>query len=244
MGDIVSSRNSSKEDVTVVLMLGGEGLRLRPFMDNVPKPMIEVGGTPLLETIVRNFVSQGFYNFYFCVNYKADVISSYFGDGSKFGAKISYLNEKQRMGTGGALGLIPEKPKAPLIIMNGDILTKADFSRLLKHHDDAGAWATMCIREHRYQFPYGVVNAKDGKFVSITEKPLQDYFINAGIYVLEPEVLDFVPENASMDMPQLFDVLNGEGKDLAVYPVKEYWMDIGHMEDLGKARADFDEVFG
>lgn len=230
-------------DVWVVLMLGGLGSRLLPLTEDVPKPMIEIGGKPLLENIINTFFTQGFKNFYFSVNYKSDVIKDYFGDGSKFGVNIVYLDEEKRMGTAGALSLLPTTPKSPLIVMNGDILTNNNFSHLINFHRQTNASATMCVREYHQQVPYGVVQTKGSKLHSITEKPSQTYFVNAGIYVINPKVLDHVKDEQYLDMPDLFNKLEEMGEESAVFPIREYWLDIGNLKDLEQGRGEFDKIF-
>ncbi len=239
----VTSHENNNDDVWVVLMLGGLGSRLLPLTEDIPKPMIKIGDKPLLETIVNNFFSQGFKNFYFSVNYKSDVIKSHFGDGSKFGVNITYLDEDKRMGTAGALSLLPNTPTGPLIVMNGDILTNSNFSHLVDFHRQNNAAATMCVREYHQQVPYGVVKTSGTKLQSIVEKPSQTYFVNAGIYVVDPDVLDYVPENDYFDMPNLFDSLESAGKDSAVFPIREYWLDIGNLGDLERGRIEYDKIF-
>ena len=233
-----------QEDVRVILMLGGEGARLLPLTKETPKPMLSIGDKPLLETIIGNFSVQGFKNFYFSVNYKADIIEQYFGDGSRFGVNISYLYEKTRMGTAGALSLLPEVPQGSLIIMNGDILTNSNFCHLVNFHRQNKALATMCVREYEQQIPYGIVTANGMTLQSITEKPSHSYFVNAGIYVVDPDVLGFVPKDQYFDMPQLFDELQKAGKESSVFPIREYWLDIGRHEDLEQARTDYRKIFG
>ncbi len=242
--DILSNTPVSQaKDVWVVLMLGGEGKRLRPLTEDLPKPMIPLGGKPLLETIVANFVTQGFKQFFFCVNYKADIIRAYFSDGSAFGANIVYMTETEPMGTAGALGLLPDLPPGPFIVMNGDILTNSTFAHLIRFHDQTDVQATMCVREYQYQVPYGIVRSEGTRFSSIEEKPLQSYFINAGIYVLDPGVLKYVTKGKPMDMPDLFETLAAQNQESAVFPIREYWLDIGRMQDLEQARTDYHKVF-
>ncbi len=231
------------DNVSVVLMLGGLGSRLLPLTKDVPKPMIEIGGKPLLETIIENFSKQGFRNFYFSVNYKADVIKSYFGDGSAFGVTIKYVNEYKRMGTAGALSLLPDGLEGLIIVMNGDILTNSNFSHLVDFHCQTKAVATMCVREYQQKVPYGVVQTIGTKLRSIVEKPSNTFFVNAGIYVLDTQVLDLVPKDKYFDMPELFDVLDKEDLDSAVFPIREYWLDIGSVHDLERGRAEYDKVF-
>ena len=226
----------------VVLMAGGLGSRLRPFTEDRPKPMLTIGKRPILETILVNFLECGFHRFYISVNYKAEIVKEHFGDGSRWGAQIHYLNETDRMGTAGALGLLPEKPTAPIIVMNGDLLTKTNFSSLLDFHISRGAAATMCVREYDLQVPYGVVKIHDHRLLGVEEKPIQKFFVNAGIYVLSPEAVSLVPPTF-YDMPELFEKLVAQGRETAVYPVMEYWLDIGHVADLEKAMGDFDSFF-
>lgn len=233
-----------REDETwVVLMLGGLGSRLRPLTEDVPKPMLQVGGRPLVETIVRNFVAQGFRRFFFSVNYKAEVFREYFGDGSAFGARIDYLSEEQKLGTAGALSLLPQRPDGPIIVMNGDLLTTINFGQLMASHRETRSLATMSVREYSQQIPYGVVETEGFRLTGVTEKPTQTYFINAGIYVLDPEALDLIPSGTFFDMPQLFDTIMARGGNASVFPIREYWLDIGRLEDLERAQVEYHRVF-
>lgn len=227
----------------VVLMAGGLGSRLGQLTANRPKPLIEVGRKPILETILENFIRHGFRNFYFSVNYLAEMIEGHFGDGSRFGARIEYLRENKRLGTAGALSLLPEPPAEPFFVMNGDILTNVDFGRLLDFHLGSGAEATMCVREYEFQVPYGVVRAEGDRLVRIEEKPVHRSFVNAGIYVLDPAALARVPADAFFDMPQLFERIVESGRDAAVFPIREYWLDIGRGDDLERAREDYQRHF-
>jgi dTDP-glucose pyrophosphorylase len=235
--------NPVKKQNRVVLMAGGLGNRLRPLTNDCPKPMLHVGGKPLLETILENFIEYGFCHFYISVNYMSEVVESYFGDGSRWGVDISYLHEGQKLGTSGALSLLPEKPKEPLIVMNGDLLTKVNFSQLIDFHIEHAAQATMCVREYDFQVPYGVVKIDNHRIVGIDEKPVQRFFINAGIYVLEPSVLDLISPNTLFDMPSLFEILIAQEKETVVFPVREYWLDIGHMTDFDRANGEYGDIF-
>ncbi|MBI3251926.1 MAG: nucleotidyltransferase family protein [Candidatus Omnitrophica bacterium] len=228
-----------------VLMAGGLGSRLRPLTDNCPKPLLQVGRKPLLETILGNFIEYGFRRFYFSVRYKDEMVKNYFGDGSRWGVEIRYLRENDRLGTAGGLGLIREKPERPLIVMNGDLLTKVNFRRLLDFHAEQKAVGTLCIREYDFQVPYGVVRINSHHGVrEIDEKPIQRFFISAGIYVIEPSVLSLIPKGRAMDMPHLFQKLISRKKEVAAFPIREYWLDIGRMDDLKRAQNDYAEVFG
>lgn len=224
----------------VFLMAGGFGTRLRPLTDNCPKPMLKVGSKPILETVIRSFIKAGFINFYISTHYMPEVIEEHFGNGSAFGVNITYIHEKSPLGTGGALGLLPKDlPEGlPLIVMNGDVLTKVDFQRLLDFHVSHDADATMCVREYEYQVPYGVINGEGNKIKSMIEKPNQRFFVNAGIYVVSPKVIQSVPVNQPVDMPNLLEQHIQESNNVLMFPIYEYWLDIGRMADFKKAQVD------
>lgn len=230
-------------DTWVVLMVGGLGIRLRPLTEQSPKPMLHVGGKPVLETVLCGFVAQGFRRFYFCVNYKAEVIEGHFGDGSPWGAEIRYVREAEPLGTAGALSLLPERPPSAFVVMNGDVLTTVDFRQLLRFHREHHAAATMCVRVFDIQVPYGVVKVENQRLVGFEEKPVQSFFVNAGIYVLEPAVLDHMPIGRAFDMPALFERLQAAGSPAALFPVREYWMDMGGQEDYVRANHEYPDVF-
>jgi len=227
----------------VVLMAGGHGVRLRPLTENCPKPLLKVGSKPLLETIIESFVEYGFKHFSIAVNYKAEMVVDHFQDGAKWGAHIDYIYEKSMMGTAGALGILPFKPQEPLLVMNGDLLTKVNFQHLLDFHAEHKALATMCVREYDFQVPYGVVKVENNRIVSIEEKPVHRFFVNAGIYVLDPSTLDVIPPGAPFDMPDLLKAVVARGGETAVFPIREYWLDIGQMEDFRRANGEFAEIF-
>jgi dTDP-glucose pyrophosphorylase len=228
----------------VVLMAGGLGIRLRPLTSQVPKPLVKVGSRPVLETLVERFADQGFSDLYLCINYKGELIREHFRDGSRWGVHITYLEEQRRLGTAGALSLLPERPKEPVIVMNGDLLTRVDFVRLLDFHRRQGFAATMAMREYRHQVPYGVLQLGDGyRITQLVEKPVQRYQVSAGIYVLEPRVLELVPQGSYYDMPILFGELIARKDPVGSFPLRDYWIDIGRLEDLEQAHADFAEIF-
>lgn len=231
----------SKENL-VVLMVGGLGKRLSPLTDNIPKPMLKVGGRPILETIIEGFKQYGYTNFIFTVNYKKEAIQNYFQNGEAFGVSIKYIEETKRMGTAGALSLLPYKPTKPFFVMNGDLLTQVYFQQLMQFHEDHHAYGTMCVREYEYQIPYGVIKANGSELVEILEKPLHKSFVNAGIYVLSPEALQFIPSDTFYDMPTLFEKLISENKKTTVFPIREYWLDIGKMDDFEKANLEYKEL--
>jgi dTDP-glucose pyrophosphorylase len=235
---------SAQYDNWVVIMAGGLGSRLGDLTKHCPKPLISVGGKPLLETILENFRENGFSNFLFSVNYKAGMIEQYFGDGSDWNVNIEYLRENKKMGTAGALSLLEEIPDKPFIVMNGDLLTKINFQQLLDYHLQHKALATMCVREYSFQVPYGVVRMNDGKLCGIEEKPVQNFFVSAGIYVIEPEALELIPQDSYFDMPSLFDAIIQKGFSANVFPIREYWVDIGKRDDLDRANNEYGKVFG
>ncbi|EFA74440.1 Mannose-1-phosphate guanyltransferase CBS pair associated [Raphidiopsis brookii D9] len=222
----------------VVIMAGGLGTRLYPLTKDRPKPLLTVGGKPILEIIIENFAEQGFKQIFLSVNYKAEMIEDYFKNGDQWGVEISYLREKERLGTAGALSLLPKKPNLPIIVMNGDILTRTRFDNLLQFHELQGVLATMAVREYDLQVPYGVVRVDGTKIKSIEEKPVQHFFVNSGIYALSPGVLDYVPSGTFFDMPSLFQQLVVDTRTTAAYPLREYWLDIGRMSDLERANEE------
>ncbi|HGS4502159.1 TPA: nucleotidyltransferase family protein [Vibrio parahaemolyticus] len=224
----------------VFIMAGGFGTRLRPLTDHCPKPMLKIGGKPILETVIRNFIKAGFVNFYISTHYMPEQIHQHFGDGSDLGVNISYVHEDTPLGTGGAIGLLPEDmPRdLPLIMINGDVLTKVDFQRLLNFHMENNADATMCVREYDYQIPYGVINGEGNRITSMVEKPIQRFFVNAGIYVVSPVVIQSVPENYHIDMPTLLEQHMNKRNNVLMFPIHEYWLDIGRMDDFNRAQTD------
>jgi dTDP-glucose pyrophosphorylase len=230
-------------DNRVVLMAGGLGNRLRPITNDCPKPLIEVGNKPILETILQNFIEYGFQHYYISVNYKADMVKDHFKDGSPWGVDIHYIHEDQAMGTAGALGLLPEKTDQPILVMNGDLLTKVNFRQLLDFHLEHHAQATMCVREYDFQVPYGVVKLENHRLRTIEEKPVHRFFVNAGIYVLEPKVLEYIPVNTYFDMTSLFQKIIDHGLETAAFPIREYWIDVGRLDDLERAKGEYPGVF-
>lgn len=223
----------------VVLMLGGLGTRLRPLTETIPKPMLMVGNKPILETIVTHIAEQGFVNFYFCINYLGEQIRSYFGDGSQWGIHIEYVEEDERMGTAGALSLLPEKPTLPFVVMNGDLLTKVDLTALIDFHVEHQNMTTVCVRAYGQQVPYGVVEIDGVNVTQLVEKPVYNYFVNAGIYALSPSAMDKVPESAFYDMPTLIEEVLSDKGAVGGFPLTEYWMDIGQLPDFEKAQEDY-----
>ncbi len=229
----------SKYQNPVFLMAGGFGTRLRPLTDNCPKPLLKVGDKPILEILLDSFIRAGFVNFYISTHYLPEMIRSHFGDGSKWNVKITYVHEEIPLGTGGALGLLPASaPKLPLILINGDVLTNVDFERVLEFHNKHNSAATMCVRDYEYQVPFGVINGDGNKIISMVEKPTQRFFVNAGIYVVSPEVWRSVEQNSRIDMPSLLEQFIAKNSNVLMFPIHEYWLDIGRIEDYNRAQVD------
>jgi NDP-sugar pyrophosphorylase family protein len=197
----------------------------------------------MLEVIMENTLRFGLKNIYISVNYKGEMIEKYFGDGSKWGASIDYIREKEQLGTAGALGLLPEAPVEPLIVMNGDVLTNVNVDQLLDFHREQNATLTMGVREYDFQVPFGVVNLRENQITSIEEKPVHKFFVNAGIYILDPSVLDLIPKNKFLDMPNLVDMLIKRQKNVAAFPLREYWLDVGQQADFEKAQTEYSGEF-
>jgi len=233
-----------KYDNPVFLMAGGFGTRLSPLTENMPKPLLKVGKKPILETILEQFVSAGFHDFYISTHYKAWLVHDYFGDGKNWGVTIQYVHEEEPLGTAGALGLLPKiNIELPIIMMNGDILTKVNIKELIDFHIEHGSDATMCVREYDFRIPYGVVTAKDNLVTNIIEKPVQKFFVNAGIYVLNPEIVSYVKHSSYLDMPSLLDETIKKSGKVSMFPIHEYWLDIGQMDQFEKAQVDVQEHF-
>lgn len=220
-----------------VLMAGGLGSRLRPLTDSIPKPMLPVAGRPLLQRIIENLKLHGFEKIILSVNYLAEQIEDYFGDGSDFDVNITYVRETKRMGTAGSLSLMEQYLTEPFLVMNGDLLTDLNFRQLRDSHALSEASATMVVRNHSIEVPFGVVSLNDADVVGMLEKPTEDFCVNAGIYMLNPSCLDVLPRGDYFDMPMLISELLNQQKRVASFPIREYWLDIGRAEDFEKAQT-------
>ena len=225
----------------VVIMAGGEGKRLHPLTQDCPKPMLRVGGKPLLEIILEQCINAGFQNFYFSINYLKSQIQDYFGDGSHWNVNIDYLEEERPLGTGGALSLLRETPIEPFLLINGDLLTRVDYTGLLRFHDEQKAAATICVREHTTKIPYGVVRMDDANVLGLEEKPLLSHYVNAGIYLLDPLLLDLVPQNQFFDMPQLLEKAILQEHRVSAFPIHEYWLDVGEPDTFKRAHHEWEK---
>jgi len=214
------------------IMAGGRGSRLAPLTDNCPKPMLPVGGKPILEHIVERARGEGIFNLIFSVNYLGTIIEDYFGDGKKFGVDITYVKEDFPLGTAGALSLFKEQVNEPLLVSNGDLITDIRYSEMLEFHNTHKSFITVATRSHEWQNPYGVVLTSGSDVVGYEEKPLSKSNINAGVYVLDPGVLSLLEYNEHCDMPNLITKALTTGNRLYAYPMYENWLDVGRPVDL------------
>lgn len=219
-----------------VILAGGRGTRLHPVTADFPKPMLEVHGRPVLEHIIGNLVQHGIVNIVLSVNFRADIIKTYFKDGAKFGCNISYLEEPIELGTGGPLSLMDAAVSDPMIVVNGDIFTVVDYAELLAFHASQAASATICSGMHQVPVPFAVLSHRDGYVEKLEEKPTFAYAVNRGIYVLDSEALTLVPKNTYFPITDLFGQLLASGKRVANFNLDAPWFDIGTSEDLDRAR--------
>lgn len=230
-------------DNPVFIMAGGFGTRLKPLTDTCPKPMLKIGDKPMLEILIDRFAKAGFHNIYISTHYLPEMITDYFGNGERWGVNIKYVYEASPLGTGGALGLLPEDvTDLPLIMINGDVLTTLDFERMVQYHTTSDAVATMCVRQYEYQIPYGVITGDGEVIVEMVEKPILSYFVNAGIYMLQPHLFKSVTKGKIIDMPTLLEQRIEQGETVRMLPIHEYWLDIGRMDDFKRAQSDIRQL--
>jgi len=233
-----------RKENPVFIMAGGFGTRLKPLTDHCPKPMLRVGDKPMLEHLIDQFISYGFFNFYISTHYLPNIIRDHFGDGGDWNVSIQYVHEDSPLGTGGALGLLPKNlPDLPLIMMNGDVLTKLNYANLLRHHESEGFDATVCVREDEHAVPFGVIETEDQLIVNMVEKPTYRYKINTGIYVLNPAIVSSVDASECIDMPTLLEKHGLNHKRIGTFISYDYWLDIGQMKDYQKAQRDINLYF-
>ncbi|PLX51032.1 MAG: nucleotidyl transferase [Desulfobulbaceae bacterium] len=220
----------------MVIMAGGMGTRLRPHTQNCPKPLLPVAGKPMLEHIIERAKLEGFSHFILSIHYLGKMIEDYFGDGGRLDVQIDYLRESSPLGTAGALGLLDPGPDIPFVVTNGDVITDIHYGELLDFHIRHNAAATMAVRVHEWQHPFGVVQTKGVEIVGFEEKPVARSHVNAGVYVLDPDALNVLSANVHCDMPTLFERLQAQGKRTVAYPMHEPWLDVGRPDDLAAAR--------
>lgn len=223
----------------IVIMAGGMGTRLRPHTETCPKPMLPVAGKPMMEHIIERAKSEGFNHFVVSVRYLGHIVEEYFGDGRRFKVRIDYLQEETPLGTAGALAQLAPRPELPFVVTNGDVLSDIRYGELLDFHARHTAAATMAVQLHEWHHPFGVVKSEGVDIVGFEEKPILKTHINAGIYALNPEVLESMTANSHMDMPCLFSRVQAEGKRIVAYPMHEPWLDVGRPDDLQRARAAY-----
>ena len=221
-----------------VIMAGGRGEQLRPLTDNVPKPMIKVAGRPILERIVLHLVGFGIRRIFLSINYLSELIEQHFGDGSRFGCRIEYLRESRPLGTGGALSLLSEKPEDPLLVLNGDLLTEFDVGSMIAFHSGGRYAATMGVHDYVQSVPFGVLDIAEGRVLGIREKPTMTYPTNAGIYVLNPALLERVPRDTMYTIPALVEDCLARGESVGAFPIEDDWLDVGHPQELQRARGE------
>ena len=231
--------NVSWHNNIIVIMAGGEGLRMRPLTAAYPKPMLPVGGKPILERIIEEFREQGYHRYIISINYLGDVIQDYFGNGESLGVEISYINEKEKLGTAGSISLIDLEINAPFIVINGDVLTSINLTDLLHFHNFHDSSATMVVSQHEWRSEFGVVKLDGVDIVGFEEKPVFRHYINAGIYILDPLAIGLLGRNTKCDMPQLFDSIKLAGYRIAAYPIHEKWIDVGRPEDFDDANRRY-----
>ena len=235
MSDLTRRRDLG---IPAVVMAGGFGKRLQPLTENTPKPLLPVGDKPILERIIEGLCRHGIRDIWLTTHYQAEQIRAHFGDGHKWTAHIHYVHEETPLGTAGALSLLPERFATPFLLMNGDLLTRLNYRSLYQFHMAVGAIMTVCVKEYDTRVPYGVVEIDNGLVQGLNEKPISRFFINAGIYILMPQLLDYVPPNHRLNITELVRQLVAAGKKVASFPIQEYWLDIGRMPDYQQAQED------
>lgn len=223
-----------------VVMAGGEGRRLRPLTDTIPKPLAEIGGRPMIERIIESIATIGVQQIYVAVNYKANLIIDRLGDGSALGVQIEYLHESERLGTAGALSLLPTRPAGPILVMNGDVLTKVPLDELFRYHYRHRCSVTMCAVEYKVRVPFGVIETAGALVTGLAEKPSFRFLCNAGIYAMDPDVLHLAQEPHPLDMTDLVERVVANGQPVGAFPITEQWLDVGNPESLALA----EELFG
>ena len=224
-----------------VVMAGGDGRRMRALSDEVPKPLLRVGGKPLLEILIERLRSAGISQFFVTVRYKSEMIEAHFGDGSRLGVRIRYVRENAPLGTAGALAQLPEAPTAPFFLVNGDILTRCDFLGMLDFHRRCRAELTVGAVPHTVEVPYGVLRVEGDQLAAIEEKPRLDFLVNAGVYVVDPAVIPLIPRERAFDATELIPLLKRAGRTVVAFPIREYWLDVGRDGDFHRANRDVAE---
>ena len=235
------SENTAELPVQAVIMAGGFGTRLRPLTDSTPKPMLPIAGRPLMERTIEGLQQAGVHRINVTTHYMPEKITDHFGSGSEFGVELNYVSEDEPLGTAGAIGLLGEI-NDPLLVINGDILTTADYRSLIRFHQDRSAMMTVGVRHYDLQVPYGVVESENGRVYGLREKPTYDFFVNAGVYLLDPSVQQYIPGSGRYDMTDLIELLLKKGETVASFPIIEYWIDIGQHDDFDRAQREVSQL--
>lgn len=232
-----------QQEHAVVIMAGGLGSRLMPYTNECPKPLLKVGEKSILEMILENLASQGLTEIYLVINYKGEMIENYLKDGKTYGVNITYIREQERLGTAGGLSLLPvDKIKHPFIVTNADLITNINYKNLLNFHLQNSAQATMCVKPYKMEIPYGVVQHEGHDFTQIFEKPIHTYLVNAGIYVLNPEILPYIPNNQIYDMVHLFKEVTSRSHKVCTFALYEGWQDVGSVHDYQQLVSQHKEI--
>ena len=218
-------------------MAGGLGTRLRPLTEKLPKPMLKVGDRPVMEHVLEQLQKVGISRVSITTHYKPEAIVDHFGDGRRFGVEIDYVNEEEPLGTAGALGLL-KPPKGPVLVINGDVMTQVNFRSMLSYHSDNHADMTVGVRRFELQVPYGVIDMVGPDVSGLDEKPTYRFFINAGVYLIEPTVFSLIKSGERLDATELIEKLLSAGKKVVGFPIHEYWLDIGRPDDYARANED------
>jgi NDP-sugar pyrophosphorylase family protein len=223
----------------VVIMAGGLGKRLGGLCDQMPKPMLQIAGEPILHHIITNFTRIGFVNFFISVNHKSEVIENYFNNGSKLGCNIEYVRETKRLGTAGSIRLLEDMISSDFIVVNGDILTRVNLLNMLTCHKDNNFDMTIGTVDHRVQVDYGVLDVEGGIIRALKEKPVVNYKINGGVYCLSPHMIGLIPKDEYFEMTQFLDLPITVGS----YEINDYWIDVGQVSHFENAEKDFNNIF-
>lgn len=222
----------------VIIMAGGLGTRLKDLTKEIPKPMLRIGNDPILQHIINNFKQYGYNKIFISVNYKAEIIENYFQDGYAYGVKIEYIKEHKRLGTAGGIKLVEDFIDKPFFVINGDIFTNLNLENMMVFHKNNHFDITVGTRKHSFQIPYGVVKAEENSIIDVEEKPTIECLINAGIYCLNPKVIRLIPKDKYFEITDLIEICIKKGLKVGSYEVKDYWMDIGRIEDYDKVKND------
>jgi len=227
----------------VVILAGGKGTRLAPYTTVFPKPLMPIGDVPILQLVIERMKKHGLSDITLAVGYLSELIKAFFGDGSKYGVRISYSMEEKPLGTAGPLALVKDIHNSPFLTMNGDILTSLDFSEFIKHHKNSGAAASIAVNRRTVDINYGVIETDTkGRLVKYVEKPQINYQVSMGINIFEPEVLNYIPKGKKFDIPDLIAAIIAKGMLVNCYPFNGYWLDIGRHDDYKKALEGFEKV--